>query len=113
MLSEAQTLSPVNAALTRLPVVSPRPSSVEDHGPLVPPGRRGGSPDDVARPETPSRRPETPSRASGAGEEPSTTSSTPTPGRTPGKARQQLDSKAELEKRQGGKPLLNLVVIGG
>ncbi|XP_062323276.1 LOW QUALITY PROTEIN: HBS1-like protein [Osmerus eperlanus] len=81
--------------------------SVEENGLLIPPGRRGGSPDDVSRPETPSRRPETPSRGSGAGEEPTTT-----PGRTPGKARQQLDIKAELEKRQGGKPLLNLVVIG-
>uniref|UniRef100_A0A8C9SNB0 HBS1-like protein n=1 Tax=Scleropages formosus TaxID=113540 RepID=A0A8C9SNB0_SCLFO len=36
----------------------------------------------------------------------------PTPGRTPGKAKQQLNVKAELEKRQGGKSLLNLVVIG-
>lgn len=29
-----------------------------------------------------------------------------------GKLRQQIDVKAELEKRQGGKQLLNLVVIG-
>uniref|UniRef100_A0A8K9XCZ7 HBS1-like protein n=1 Tax=Oncorhynchus mykiss TaxID=8022 RepID=A0A8K9XCZ7_ONCMY len=38
--------------------------------------------------------------------------SVPTPGRTPGKAKQQLNVRAELEKRQGGKSLLNLVVIG-
>uniref|UniRef100_A0A7N6BIF1 HBS1-like protein n=1 Tax=Anabas testudineus TaxID=64144 RepID=A0A7N6BIF1_ANATE len=43
------------------------------------------------------------------GEEPSTV---PTPGRSSGKARQAINIKAELEKRQGGKPLLNLVVIG-
>uniref|UniRef100_A0A671WGA7 HBS1-like protein n=1 Tax=Sparus aurata TaxID=8175 RepID=A0A671WGA7_SPAAU len=42
-------------------------------------------------------------------DEPSTV---PTPGRSSGKARQALNIKAELEKRQGGKPLLNLVVIG-
>uniref|UniRef100_A0A671W9F2 HBS1-like protein n=1 Tax=Sparus aurata TaxID=8175 RepID=A0A671W9F2_SPAAU len=39
-------------------------------------------------------------------------STVPTPGRSSGKARQALNIKAELEKRQGGKPLLNLVVIG-
>lgn len=33
-------------------------------------------------------------------------------GKKAGKARQQMDVKAELEKRQGGKQLLNLVVIG-
>lgn len=38
--------------------------------------------------------------------------STPTPMRKSGKLRQQIDVKAELEKRQGGKQLLNLVVIG-
>uniref|UniRef100_A0A8C9Z001 HBS1-like protein n=1 Tax=Sander lucioperca TaxID=283035 RepID=A0A8C9Z001_SANLU len=43
------------------------------------------------------------------GDEPSTV---PTPGRSSGKARQSINIKAELEKRQGGKPLLNLVVIG-
>uniref|UniRef100_A0A6B2FCQ7 HBS1-like protein n=1 Tax=Bothriechis nubestris TaxID=1766655 RepID=A0A6B2FCQ7_9SAUR len=36
----------------------------------------------------------------------------PTPVRKSGKSKQQLDIKAELEKRQGGKHLLNLVVIG-
>ncbi|KAL6096013.1 hbs1l [Pungitius sinensis] len=54
------------------------------------------------------KRPETPSRVS-KGDEPSTV---PTPGRSAGKARQSINIKAELEKRQGGKPLLNLVVIG-
>uniref|UniRef100_A0A4W2IIX0 HBS1-like protein n=1 Tax=Bos indicus x Bos taurus TaxID=30522 RepID=A0A4W2IIX0_BOBOX len=39
-------------------------------------------------------------------------SSTPTPVKKSGKLRQQIDIKAELEKRQGGKQLLNLVVIG-
>uniref|UniRef100_A0A6Q2XRT0 HBS1-like protein n=1 Tax=Esox lucius TaxID=8010 RepID=A0A6Q2XRT0_ESOLU len=58
---------------------------------------------------TPSKRPETPSKASGGADE---SPSAPTPGRTPGKTKQQLDIRAELEKRQGGKPLLNLVVIG-
>uniref|UniRef100_A0A2K6FT77 HBS1-like protein n=1 Tax=Propithecus coquereli TaxID=379532 RepID=A0A2K6FT77_PROCO len=38
--------------------------------------------------------------------------STPTPVKKSGKLRQQIDVKAELEKRQGGKQLLNLVVIG-
>nr|XP_008112747.1 PREDICTED: HBS1-like protein isoform X2 [Anolis carolinensis] len=37
---------------------------------------------------------------------------TPTPVKRSGKAKQQIDVKAELEKRQGGKHLLNLVVIG-
>uniref|UniRef100_UPI00358FF03A HBS1-like protein isoform X2 n=1 Tax=Myxine glutinosa TaxID=7769 RepID=UPI00358FF03A len=35
-----------------------------------------------------------------------------TPSKPPGKRRQTLDIKAELEKRQGGKQLINLVVIG-
>ncbi|XP_067840949.1 HBS1-like protein isoform X3 [Heptranchias perlo] len=35
-----------------------------------------------------------------------------TPSKGSAKARQQIDVKAELEKRQGGKQLLNLVVIG-
>nr|XP_020016559.1 HBS1-like protein isoform X3 [Castor canadensis] len=38
--------------------------------------------------------------------------STPTPLKRSGKLRQQIDVKAELERRQGGKQLLNLVVIG-
>uniref|UniRef100_A0A8B9EZW2 HBS1-like protein n=1 Tax=Amazona collaria TaxID=241587 RepID=A0A8B9EZW2_9PSIT len=36
----------------------------------------------------------------------------PTPVRKSGKTKPQIDVKAELEKRQGGKQLLNLVVIG-
>ncbi|XP_066470939.1 HBS1-like protein [Tiliqua scincoides] len=36
----------------------------------------------------------------------------PTPVKKAGKTKQQIDVKAELEKRQGGKHLLNLVVIG-
>ncbi|XP_032071778.1 HBS1-like protein isoform X3 [Thamnophis elegans] len=36
----------------------------------------------------------------------------PTPVKKSAKSKQQLDIKAELEKRQGGKHLLNLVVIG-
>ncbi|XP_004628625.1 HBS1-like protein isoform X1 [Octodon degus] len=39
-------------------------------------------------------------------------SSTPTAVKKSGKLRPQVDVKAELEKRQGGKQLLNLVVIG-
>uniref|UniRef100_A0A2I3GFN6 HBS1 like translational GTPase n=1 Tax=Nomascus leucogenys TaxID=61853 RepID=A0A2I3GFN6_NOMLE len=39
-------------------------------------------------------------------------SSTPAPVKKSSKLRQQIDVKAELEKRQGGKQLLNLVVIG-
>uniref|UniRef100_A0A8C5BES2 HBS1-like protein n=1 Tax=Gadus morhua TaxID=8049 RepID=A0A8C5BES2_GADMO len=69
---------------------------------LPAPGTPGG-------PETPSRRPETPSKGGGVGGDDSIIS---TPGRTPGKARPQINIKVELEKRQGGKPLLNLVVIG-
>ncbi|CAJ1078207.1 HBS1-like protein isoform X1 [Xyrichtys novacula] len=74
-----------------------------------PSARRRGSPDDtpVTSEATP-KRPETPSKGSN-GDEPSTV---PTPGRSSGKARQSINVKAELEKRQGGKPLLNLVVIG-
>ncbi|XP_044532970.1 HBS1-like protein isoform X1 [Gracilinanus agilis] len=37
---------------------------------------------------------------------------TPTPVKKSNKLKQQIDVKAELEKRQGGKQLLNLVVIG-
>nr|XP_045014407.1 HBS1-like protein isoform X2 [Jaculus jaculus] len=37
---------------------------------------------------------------------------TPTPGKKSSKLRPQMDIRAELEKRQGGKQLLNLVVIG-
>lgn len=71
--------------------------------------RRGGSPENAAvTPASESKPPETPSKGSNADE--STT--VPTPGKSSGKNRQPLNIKSELEKRQGGKPLLNLVVIG-
>uniref|UniRef100_A0A8C7DCY1 HBS1-like protein n=1 Tax=Oncorhynchus kisutch TaxID=8019 RepID=A0A8C7DCY1_ONCKI len=98
---------------------APRPEKgmpgldTEENGVVPSPSvHRGGSPDDMTMktsPETPSKRPETPSKGFGGAEEPP---SVPTPGRTPGKAKQQLNVRAELEKRQGGKSLLNLVVIG-
>uniref|UniRef100_A0A3P8PEF3 HBS1-like protein n=1 Tax=Astatotilapia calliptera TaxID=8154 RepID=A0A3P8PEF3_ASTCA len=62
----------------------------------------------VTATEAASKRPETPSKGSN-GDEPMTG---PTLSRSSGKARQAINIKAELEKRQGGKPLLNLVVIG-
>ncbi|KAM9315954.1 HBS1-like protein [Gastrophryne carolinensis] len=37
---------------------------------------------------------------------------TPSQGKSIGKSKQKINIKEELEKRQGGKPLLNLVVIG-
>lgn len=85
--------------------------STGENGVVTASVRRGGSPvNTTATPasETPSKRPETPSKGSN-GEEPSAAA---TPGRSSGKARQMINVKAELEKRQGGKPLLNLVVIG-
>uniref|UniRef100_A0A8C2DIS1 HBS1-like protein n=1 Tax=Cyprinus carpio TaxID=7962 RepID=A0A8C2DIS1_CYPCA len=51
---------------------------------------------------------ETPSKSLAMNED----SAAPTPTRPTGKSKQQLNIRAELEKRQGGKPLLNLVVIG-
>ena len=78
--------------------------------------RRGASPapGTPAAPETPSKRPETPSKGGGGGGGGGGDDSIiSTPGRTPGKAKAQINIKVELEKRQGGKPLLNLVVIGG
>ncbi|XP_014590931.3 HBS1-like protein isoform X1 [Equus caballus] len=59
-------------------------------------------------PETVSRS-ALPSHAIQAAEE---QSSVPAPVKKPSRLRQQIDVKAELEKRQGGKQLLNLVVIG-
>uniref|UniRef100_A0A8D0D2X9 HBS1-like protein n=1 Tax=Sander lucioperca TaxID=283035 RepID=A0A8D0D2X9_SANLU len=75
--------------------------STGENGVVTASVRRGGSPEDATRPETPAK--------GSNGDEPSTV---PTPGRSSGKARQSINIKAELEKRQGGKPLLNLVVIG-
>ncbi|KAJ0026926.1 hypothetical protein NQD34_017926 [Periophthalmus magnuspinnatus] len=69
---------------------------------------RGGSPENAAVTSAPEPKPpETPSK--GNGEESTTT---PTPSKSSSKNRQAINIKAELEKRQGGKPLLNLVVIG-
>ncbi|XP_044023985.1 HBS1-like protein isoform X1 [Siniperca chuatsi] len=85
--------------------------STGENGVVTASVRRGGSPENAVATlasDTTSRRPETPSKGSN-GDEPSTV---PTPGRSSGKARQVINIKAELEKRQGGKPLLNLVVIG-
>uniref|UniRef100_A0A3P8SHU7 HBS1-like protein n=1 Tax=Amphiprion percula TaxID=161767 RepID=A0A3P8SHU7_AMPPE len=84
------------------------PSSGEN-GVVSAPVRRGGSPENVTpAPDSASKRPETPSKASNGDEMPAA----PTPGRSSGKTRHAINVKAELEKRQGGKPLLNLVVIG-
>ncbi|KAJ8409659.1 hypothetical protein AAFF_G00217180 [Aldrovandia affinis] len=80
------------------------PSS-EENGVVGASVRKGTAPDDfavaAAGPDTPSR-PAAPEEAGAA----------PTPVRASGKAKQQLNIREELEKRQGGKPLLNLVVIG-
>lgn len=73
--------------------------SAEENGVV----RRGPSPEVTAAPAT-----ETPSKPSAVSED----SAAPTPTRPAGKSKQQLNIRAELEKRQGGKPLLNLVVIG-
>uniref|UniRef100_A0A8C1SGY4 HBS1-like translational GTPase n=1 Tax=Cyprinus carpio TaxID=7962 RepID=A0A8C1SGY4_CYPCA len=77
--------------------------SAEENGVVVPSVRRGLSPEVTAAPTT-----ETPSKPSAVNED----SAAPTPTRPAGKSKQQLNIRAELEKRQGGKPLLNLVVIG-
>uniref|UniRef100_A0A8C7XZI2 HBS1-like protein n=1 Tax=Oryzias sinensis TaxID=183150 RepID=A0A8C7XZI2_9TELE len=72
---------------------------------------RVGSPENITSttsPEIAPKRPDTPSKASNGDE----LSAVPTPSRSSGKARQAVNIKAELEKRQGGKALLNLVVIG-
>ncbi|KAM3603483.1 uncharacterized protein V6R79_023246 [Siganus canaliculatus] len=72
--------------------------------------RQGGGPENAtttSAAEAASKRPETPSKGSN-GDEPT---AAPTSSRS-GKTRQTINIKAELEKRQGGKPLLNLVVIG-
>ncbi|XP_077366729.1 HBS1-like protein isoform X3 [Festucalex cinctus] len=86
-----------------------------DNGVIAAVARRGNSPENTtamsgAGEATP-KRPETPSRGSNE-DELAAAAAVPTPGRSGGKARQAIDVKAELEKRQGGKPLLNLVVIG-
>ncbi|KAM6915413.1 HBS1-like protein [Xenentodon cancila] len=85
--------------------------STEENGLVSASAHRGSSPENASMPpvlETTPRRPETPSKSSNADEPPAV----PTPSRSSGKARQPINIKAELEKRQGGKTLLNLVVIG-
>uniref|UniRef100_A0A1A8GI99 HBS1-like protein n=1 Tax=Nothobranchius korthausae TaxID=1143690 RepID=A0A1A8GI99_9TELE len=82
--------------------------STGENGLVVTSVRRGGSPENAAVPEAASKRPETPSKGSNGDETPAGA----TPGRSTGKSRQTINIKAELEKRQQGKPLLNLVVIG-
>ncbi|XP_041660710.1 HBS1-like protein isoform X1 [Cheilinus undulatus] len=83
--------------------------STGENGVVTASVRRVGSPEEATpTSEATTKRPETPSKGSN-GDEPTTV---PTPGRSSGKARQSINIKAELEKRQGGKPLLNLVVIG-
>ncbi|XP_056095836.1 HBS1-like protein isoform X1 [Rhinichthys klamathensis goyatoka] len=77
--------------------------SAEENGVVASSVRRGQSPEVTAAPTT-----ETPSKPGVMSEDSTTT----TPSRPAGKSKQQLNIRAELEKRQGGKPLLNLVVIG-
>uniref|UniRef100_A0A673CRH5 HBS1-like protein n=1 Tax=Sphaeramia orbicularis TaxID=375764 RepID=A0A673CRH5_9TELE len=86
-------------------------TQARENGVVTSSARRGGSPENaVVTPaaEATTKRPETPSKGSNSDEP----APVPTPGRTSGKARQSINIKSELEKRQGGKPLLNLVVIG-
>lgn len=87
-----------------------------DNGVIAAAGRRGNSPENTtaapaaaAAGEAAHKRPETPSRGSNEDE---LAGAPAAAGRSAGKARQAMDVKAELEKRQGGKSLLNLVVIG-
>ncbi|XP_072558952.1 HBS1-like protein isoform X3 [Paramormyrops kingsleyae] len=84
----------------------PNPEDTGAPGSLVSKGMAAEDSPGLVYPDTPVKT--APPSASAAGEEPTV----PTPSKTPGKAKQQLNVKAELEKRQGGKPLLNLVVIG-
>ncbi|TSP79467.1 HBS1-like protein [Bagarius yarrelli] len=79
------------------------PSS-EENG-VSPSVRRGPSPEVTAV----SAAPETPSKAACVVVE---DSAAPTPPRSASKNKQQPNIRSELEQRQGGKPLLNLVVIG-
>ncbi|KAL6483091.1 hypothetical protein MHYP_G00079630 [Metynnis hypsauchen] len=77
------------------------PSS--DENGVTPSVRRGPSPEAMTVPVF-----ETPSKSASVVED----SVAPNPPRSASKSKQQLNIRAELEQRQGGKPLLNLVVIG-
>ncbi|XP_051961097.1 HBS1-like protein [Xyrauchen texanus] len=77
--------------------------SAEENGVVATSVRRGPSPEVLATPTM-----ETPSKPAVVSED----GTVPTPLRSAGKSKQQLNIRAELKKRQGGKPLLNLVVIG-
>lgn len=84
--------------------------STGENGLAATPVRTGGSLESLAMAlssEAAPKQPETPSKGSNGDD----LSTAPTPGRS-GKARQTINIKAELEKRQGGKTLVNLVVIG-
>lgn len=79
--------------------------SSEENG-VSPCIRRGPSPEATAA--AVAAPPETPSKAACVLEE----SAVATPPRSASKNKQQLNIRTELEQRQGGKPLLNLVIIG-
>uniref|UniRef100_A0AAY4AUP1 Tr-type G domain-containing protein n=1 Tax=Denticeps clupeoides TaxID=299321 RepID=A0AAY4AUP1_9TELE len=78
--------------------------SNEENGVPSPSVRRAPSPDVVSVTMTP----ETPSKLLGGADE----APPPATPRPAGSNKNQLNVREELEKRQGGKPLLNLVVIG-
>ncbi|XP_043932214.1 HBS1-like protein isoform X1 [Protopterus annectens] len=86
-------------------------TTVEENGDSVNAIKKGAGLDETATPRTVdvSSKTSLPAAATSVAEEPMATQ---TPGRSTGKSKQQIDVKAELEKRQGGKQLINLVVIG-
>ncbi|XP_076129176.1 HBS1-like protein isoform X1 [Alosa pseudoharengus] len=92
---------------------------MEENGVQSPSVRRGPSPNPEAvamtpvptPASTPAKPQETPVRTLASGDEPARPVTPVTP-RTTGKSKTQLNIRAELDKRQGGKPLLNMVVIG-
>ncbi|MGH0146305.1 UNVERIFIED_CONTAM: hypothetical protein FKN15_030051 [Acipenser sinensis] len=86
--------------------------STEENGVLGSASRRGQVPEEIpppALPDAPSKVAFSPPSSQNLSEE---SPAVPTPVRMSSKAKQQINIKAELEKRQGGKLLLNLVVIG-
>ncbi|KAG5277500.1 hypothetical protein AALO_G00118340 [Alosa alosa] len=92
---------------------------MEENGVHSPSVRRGPSPNPEAvamtpvptPASTPAKPQETPVKTLASGDEPARPVTPVTP-RTTGKSKTQLNIRAELDKRQGGKPLLNMVVIG-